>query len=116
MKYRKLDANGDYTLGTGADFYVNSPDAVGQAVLTMLRLFTNEWFLDLSDGTPWRTEVLGKYTQKTFDTVIKQRILASQGVSAILDYTSEFDGETRKLNVTALINTIYGVTTVQGSL
>jgi hypothetical protein len=29
MRYRKLDADGDYSFGNGsADFYVNSPEAV----------------------------------------------------------------------------------------
>ncbi len=116
MRYRKLDTNGDYTIGTGADFYVDSPDAVAQAVLTTLRLFVNEWFLDLTDGTPWRTEVLGKYTKDVFDTVIKQRVLAAQGVNAILAYESSVDDQTRQLSVQVTINTIYGVTTVQGTI
>ncbi len=116
MRYRKLTADGDFTIGTGQDFYINSPDAVAQAVLTTLKLFTNEWFLDLGDGTPWRTQVLGKYTKDVFDTVVKQRILSAQGVNSILAYQSEVDGNTRRLAIQATINTIYGTSTVQGTL
>jgi hypothetical protein len=116
MRYRKLDANGDYTIGTGADFYINQPEAVQQAVLTALRLYTGEWFLDLTDGTPWRTEVLGKYTQDTYDTVIKQRILSVTGVSSIAAYSSSLNTSTRVLSITVTLNTIYGQVIVQGPL
>lgn len=116
MKYRKLDADGDYTLGTGADFYTDQPEGVAQAVLTRLRLFSGEWFLDITDGTPWRTEVLGKYSQATYDTVVKQRILSTPGVNLIIGYSSSFDSSTRKLSINAKINTIYGVQIVQGTL
>lgn len=112
MKYRKLDTTGDYVLGTGADFHINTADAVAQAVQTRLMLFTGEWFLDLLEGTPWRTEILGKFTQKTYDTVIKQRILGTPGVNTIVDYQSTYDGEKRTLAIRATIDTIYGNTTI----
>ena len=48
MKYRKLTENGDYAFGRGgADMHADTPEAVGQAVLTRLRLFAGEWFVDL---------------------------------------------------------------------
>lgn len=116
MRYRKLDSNGDYTLGTGADFYQDQPEAVAQAVLTRLLLHTGEWFLDVTDGTPWGADVLGKYTLSTYDTVIQQRILSTPGVQGIDSYTSSIDMNARTLTITATIDTIYGQATVQGSL
>lgn len=116
MKYRKLDANGDYVIGTSADFFTNTPEAVAQSVLTRLRLFSAEWFLDLTDGTPWRVEVLGKYTRETYDTVLRQRILSTAGVRSLIDYTSNFDGSTRTLNVSGTLDTIYGEAPFQGTL
>lgn len=117
MRYRKLDASGDYTFGhQQADFYRDQPEAVGQAVMTRLRLFTGEWFLDTTDGTPWRTDILGKYTQRAYDTVIKDRILQTDGVQSIDAYTSALDRDTRKLSVSATISTRYGTATVQATL
>ena len=50
MKYRKLTENGDYAFGRGgADMHADTPEAVGQAVLTRLRLFAGEWFVDLKE-------------------------------------------------------------------
>lgn len=116
MKYRKLDASGDYVLGSGADFLQDTPETVSQAVRTRLALWTGEWFADISDGTPWDTEVLGKYTSLTRDAVIKERILGTAGVVSIDEYTSIFDGNTRALSVVATITTAYGTTTVDTTL
>jgi hypothetical protein len=116
MKIRKQDANGDYVLGTTVDFYQNEPAAVAQAVQTRLLLYTGEWFIDTSDGMPWRTDVLGKYTKQAYDTVMKQRVLGTPGVRAILDYVSSFDGNTRILSYSFTLDTIYGQTPVQGTI
>jgi hypothetical protein len=116
MRYRKLSATGDYVLGTGSDFLANSPAAVAQAVQTRLRLFLGEWFLDTTDGTPWRTEVLGKYTSQSYDAAIKARILRTQGVTQITQYSSTFDSGKRALSVSATIETVYGAVTVKSTL
>ncbi len=117
MRYRKLDENGDYVIGTGSDFYKDSPEAVAQAVRTRLDLWKGEWFVNTGDGTPYQTDVLGKrFAGKNYDAVIKQRILQTQGVKEIVSYQSTFNGDSRKLEIQATINTIYGQTTVQGVL
>ncbi|KWE70566.1 hypothetical protein WL77_12250 [Burkholderia ubonensis] len=117
MRYRRLDPGGDYTFGGGAaDFLANTPETVAQAVLTRLRLLRGEWFLDTTAGMPWATDVLGKYTSGTYDAAIRQCILGTQGVTEIASYSSSVEPETRKLSVTATINTIYGTTTVQATL
>lgn len=116
MRVRKQDENGDYVLGTAVDFYQNEPAGVGQVAATRLELYTKEWFADILDGTPWRTDVLGKYTQGAYDTVLKQRVLGTPGVRQILDYTSALDGNTRRLSVSMTLDTIYGTTTIESSL
>lgn len=117
MRYRKQDANGDYVFGhQQSDFHRDVPDAVAQAVKTRLKLFTGEWYLDTSDGTPWRTEVLGKYTKDTYDAVIRSRILGTPGVSELLAYSSAFDGDSRALSISATINTQYGPAPVATTL
>jgi hypothetical protein len=116
MRHRKLDAAGDYTLGSGQDFHVNTPEGVAQAVRTRLGLLLGEFFADTSDGMPWSTEVLGKYTAAGRDAVIKERILGTTGVTEISDYSSTFNGNTRTLSVAATITTAYGTTTVETTL
>lgn len=114
MRYRKLDANGDYSFGQGqANFWVNTPEGVGQRVKTRLGLFTGEWFLDTTEGTPWQTSVLGKYTQSAYDKVIQDRITSTPDVLSLDAYSSTLDPNKRALTVSATITTAYGTTTIE---
>jgi len=110
MRYRLLDAQGDYSFGHGqSDFLINTPETVAQAVKTRMLLWLGEWFLDTRDGTDWNNSVLGKYTEATRDAVIRERILDTPGVNSIITYNSNFDGNTRRFSVTVAIDTIYGI-------
>lgn len=109
MKYRKLDANGDYTFGHGdADYHTDTPEGVAQAVLTRLRLRTGEWFLDTAEGTPYAPAILGKHTRQSHDFALRRRVLETAGVNEIVDYESLFDGDTRGLSVHIRTGTVYG--------
>lgn len=113
MRYRKLDEDGDYRLGSQqADFHVDTPEAVAQAVATRLRLLAGEWFLDLAEGTPYQGGVWGKHTRATYDPVIRERILDTEGVTAIAAYDSAFDGDGRILTVSCTVETEYGAASV----
>jgi hypothetical protein len=109
MRYRKLDANGDRIFGhQQSDFWRDVPDAPAQAVVTRLHMELGEWFLDVTDGTPWKTRVLGKYTGSTRDPTIRSRILGTQGVTGISDYSSNLDRDTRAFSANATVDTQYG--------
>lgn len=108
MRYRKLSPDDDYVFGQGTpEFLVDTPDTVAQAVRTRLRLATGEWFLDTQEGTPYATEILGEGTQPLYDSAIKERVLDTQGVTSIDEYSSSLD-QNRALSVTMTISTLYG--------
>lgn len=112
MRYRTLSPTGDYTFGQGpAQILTNTPETVAQAVKTRLGLATGEWFLDLTDGTPYSTEILGTGTQAVYDAAIQERILDTPGVTSIDEYVSVLQG--RALTVTASISTVYGTATIE---
>lgn len=114
MRYRMLDANGDYVFGQGsANFWINDPRGVAQSVQTRLNLWQGEWFLDQTAGTPIAQQVLGYGTESLYDIVIKQRILSTAGVTTIVEYQSERDPETRELVVGPVtVQTQYSATPV----
>lgn len=113
MRYRREDESGDYTFGQGDDtFLVNSPECVAQSVKTRFELWQGQWFLDLTEGTPYVQSVLGKQRADVYNLAIRERISTTPGVLSILSFDTVNDGTTRRVSFTASINTIYGQTTV----
>lgn len=117
MRYRALDQNGDYSFGQGSqNFLIDSRQGVAQAVLTALRLFQGEWFLDSTAGVPWFTEVVGYGTQGIYDNVIKAAVLQVQGVLDLQNYASNLNRITRELTITMDLDTQFGQVTITSTL
>lgn len=114
MKVRKLDANGDMTFGAGRESYlVDSVDAVAQCVLTRLRLWRGEWYLDKTEGTDYG-KVLGRGTESSSAIALQERVLSTPGVRRIVSMSANHDPDTRHASFAITIETDYGVTTVYG--
>jgi hypothetical protein len=117
LRYRKLDKNYDMTFGHGqSDYFRDEPEMVAQNIMTRLRLFTREWFLDTREGTPYREEVLGKYTRDTYANALRRRIIQTNGVLSLDSFDYAFNGETRTIDIRAAVTTIYGRQVVAASL
>lgn len=115
MRLRAMSPTGDMTFGNGVgNFLINTPAMVGQLVMTRLELWTFQWFLDFSQGTPYATSILGKNTKSIYDGAITQRILSTPGVASIQSYSSNLSSR-RKLTWEATINTIFGQTSLSGT-
>lgn len=109
MRYRRLDENGDMTFGQGqGNFWINQPEAVAQLALTRLRLDLGAWFHDMSDGTAWKTEVLGERTRQTRDIVVIERVRDTTGVSEIETYGSRMDPNERAWTAAMSLATVFG--------
>lgn len=117
MRYRKLDSAGDMLFGQQqADFWRDSPEAVAQAVLTRLRLWAGEWFLDVTDGTPYVQAALGTSKRQTIEPAIRSRILGTEGCTGIDSLSLSFDADTRVVTIAATIRTAYGQARISGAV
>ncbi len=115
MRYRKLDTNGDMNFGNQqADFYRDNPEAVAQAVWTRLRLWVGEWFIDTTEGTPYQQAALGTNKKSTIGPAIRERILGTQSVTSIESFELLIDPDNRVATISAVINTAFGSTQLQG--
>ena len=99
-----------------ANFLKDVPAAPAQVVKTRLLLYLGDWFLSTADGTPWRTQVLGKYTDALRDAAMRSRILGTQGVTSIVTYASQIDRAKRAYTVQAQLDTLYGRTFVNATV
>ena len=112
MTVRKLQADGDIT--TSGTQFISGVDEVAQTISTRLKLYLGEYFRDISDGVPWFEQILGKkYNRQLVDSIIRQRIIETEGVTGILQYGSELDTATRKLSISTVILTAYGQANIE---
>jgi hypothetical protein len=99
-----------------SDYWINDRRGVGQLCSTRLRLWQGDWFLSVTDGMPWKTKVLGKYTADVRDMAVQDRIYATPGVVEIQGYNSQLDTQARGWTVHANLSTIYGQFTLAGPI
>lgn len=83
MRVSGLTANGDWRFGKGRAGYLRRSDAIAQNVITRLRSFVNDWFLDISDGIDWIDLLGSKENEKRILREIETRVLGTDGVRSI---------------------------------
>ncbi len=114
MTYRRLDSNNDYSFGRGRADFLSGVDAVGQAIVTRLKLLEGEWWEDTSDGLPLWQSILGQRTAKAaIDRIITSRILGTPNVTAISNFSSSLNTSTRAYSFQCSVTTAFGTTVIQ---
>lgn len=91
--------NGD--IATSGVQFLTGSDATANGVYHRLRMFLGEYFLDVSDGTPWFQNIFGKAPQGVAEVVLKRRIIGAPDVVAITGFEFNSDREQRRLSVSA---------------
>lgn len=111
MTVRKLDENDDIV--TNGTIFISGLEEIEQTIRTRLRLFLGEYFRDITDGTPWFEQILGKgASMSAREAALRNRILRSPGVIRLTSFNTDFDLNTRKYSVTVGVLTTFGLLTV----
>ncbi len=107
---RALDSNNDLIVENGAFKLVQNGSEVVQHVRSRLLFYKNEWFLDRSAGVPYFEEVFVKPSRPdNVESILKSEILQTPGVLSLIEFTMDYDSQTRKLTVTFTAETTYGL-------
>lgn len=114
MRYRRL-IDGEPQYGQGQQDFLQGIEAVAQAILTRLKLYTGEWWEDQNDGIPLWTQMLSTSGQGNdkFNAIISARILDTKLndislVSSISNVSNTWDSTTRKYSYGGTAKSIYG--------
>lgn len=117
MRVSGLDKNGDWRFGRGRAVYLQDSDAIAQNVVTRLRSFQRDWFLDIGAGIDWIT-LLGRRNSK--DQIIREVervVLETDGVLRLTALDVSHDTQTRRAMITVSYDDIYQVSrTLEESL
>lgn len=108
---RALNKNNDLVIEDGEFKLVRDGAEVVQHVRTRLQFYANEWFLDLTAGTPYFEQIFIKPVDlANVESILKTRILQTPGVLRLIDFAMSYIGESqRKLTVTFSAETEYGI-------
>lgn len=89
---------------------VEGNEEVRQIIMANLETIEGEWFLDITIGVPWFTEILQKNVSlNRIDGIIINVISSSKGVISLLTYDSSVDAKTRTFNMEFVAQTAYGL-------
>ena len=114
MTVRRLDESGD--LVTRGRMFDTGREAIAQTIVTRLKLFLGEYFREVTDGTPWFQQILGKGENlNAIEAILRNRIARSPGVVRLLSFALQFDLDARTLSVQSQVLTTYGEADVQFS-
>jgi hypothetical protein len=84
-------------------------DEISQRIKTRILLIQEEWFLNLSAGLPWFTELTGKnvdlYKIRSYISLL---INQTAGVAELVSLDLDLDSAARKLNITFEYIDIFG--------
>jgi uncharacterized protein Veg len=83
MSVAGITTDGDWIFGRGTASYKTKSDEIRQRVFTRLRLFTNDWFLDVTAGNPWIELFGSKNTQERILRTIERSVVLTEGVRSI---------------------------------
>jgi hypothetical protein len=106
MKFRALDADGDWVIGNGLQSYLQAQDAIAMNIRTRLLSFLGDCFFDSGAGIDW-FNLLGSKNEAALVFSVRSVILETEGVNSITDLSATLISE-RHLSLS------YGVTTVYG--
>lgn len=108
MTVRRLDDSGDIV--TSGQQFIGASEEIAQTVKTRLALFLGEYFRNITEGTPWYEQILGKFKSlDTAEAVLRVRIAATPGVIRLTSFDTDFDIDSRTYSVTAGVLTIHGI-------
>ena len=75
--------NDDWSFGKGLANYVANSAAIRQNVVTRLRSFANDWFLDVTANIDWLNILGNKNNQGIITSEIRRVVLETEGVLTI---------------------------------
>ena len=105
MKFRNLDANGDWTWGAGLGNYAINDQAIGLNIQTRVLSWVNDCFFDMTAGIDWYTRLGTRGQRELLETELRRIILQSSGVTGLISFDTILNG--RNFSANYNITTIY---------
>lgn len=107
MRVSGLDQEGDWRFGRGLAVYISRGDAVRQNVVTRLKSFRTDFFLDVDANIDW-IDLLGRRdTKEEILRAVERVTLSTDGVTTITKLEIEAKTSTRNATIILAFGTIF---------
>lgn len=106
MKFRGLDADGDWQLGQGIGSYAQDAAALALDIAARIRSRKGGCFFAPTDGVDY-TNLMEKGQKANLITALSNTVMQTPGVVKINSVDANFDPRTRGLTMTYNIQTIF---------
>ena len=107
MKVSRLDINNDWVFGRGDKAYVQGTKAIRQNVVTRIKSFQNDWFLDTDANIDWINLLGSKNNENQILREVERVTLETEGVLKINSLSIESDRKKRNAIIMLNFSTIY---------
>jgi len=99
MKVRRLTSDGDMTFGQGLANFATGSEAIRQNVVTRIKCFKNDWFLNTSEHIDW-FNILG--TKNNKNIILSEILRVTKETYGVIKVTKiELESESER---NAIIN------------
>lgn len=111
-----LDSNNDLDITNNRiTFTKNSSDLIRQRLQIKLHMNKGEWKFNILFGLPWITsgnnpQIIGKNDKSFVDSIIKDEIKKTDGVTEILTFNSTLDAQQRSYSLQGFVKLIDNTT------
>lgn len=101
----KLDSfTNDLKISGGKFLTVSGSDEVRQRVKVALKHYKEEYFLNVLNGVPWYSKILGtKGSYSYLSNLLRREILKVPGVIRIMTFDLKYNGSSRSYSVSTQI-------------
>lgn len=108
MRVSGLNKIGDWTFGRGRANYLSKSDAVAQKVVTRLRSFKRDWYLDVDANIDWLRLLSTRGIRvETIRSQIERVVRKTEGVARVTKITTDLNRATRNLTISVEAVGIY---------
>ena len=113
MRVSGLDKNLDWRFGKGRAAYKTNAKAIEQNVLTRLRSFLGDWYLDTEIGIDW-LKLLGNLgTEKRILRSVESTVMQTEGVLSIQELKIIGQDSSRGVKIRIRYTDVFGASNPQ---
>lgn len=108
MRVSGLTSTGDWSFGRGRANYKSASDAVGQNIVTRLRSFKRDWYLDSEANVDWlRLLSTRGIRTETIRQQVERVVRSTEGVARVDRIQANLNRATRNLTITVNVVDVY---------